>query len=122
MYEDETEAIRLQEIAVIENIRAAYANWFAGKPGEHAVPEVRRSASGCWEVQLQSVADAVRDQIDSKAPLAAVVALLQGRGTVDALRDVLVSDYIERNAGDVAQERAAWDAPSVYPFLTKEAT
>jgi hypothetical protein len=51
-----------------------------------------------------------------------VVALLQGKGTVDALRDVLVADYIERNAGDVAQERAAWEAPSVYPFLTKEAT
>jgi excinuclease ABC subunit A len=71
---------------------------------------------------VRSVADAVRYQIDSKAPLAAVVALLQGRGTVDALRDVLVADYIERNASDVAQERAAWEAPSVYPFLTKEAT
>ncbi len=122
MYEDETEAIRLQEIAVVENIRAAYADWFADNPGEHAVPEVRRSAHGGWEVQLQSVAEAVRYQIDSKAPLAAVVALLQGKGTVDALRDALVADYIERNAGDVAQERAAWDAPSVYPFLTKEAT
>jgi hypothetical protein len=120
MYEDETEAIRLQEIAVIESIREAYAAFFAGKPA--AVPEVVRSAHGGWAVQLQSVADAVRYQIDSKAPLAAVVALLQGKGTIDALRDVLVSDYIERNAGDVAQERAAWEAPSVYPFLTKEAT
>jgi len=121
MYEDETEAIRLQEIAVVENIRAAYADWFAGKPGEHAVAEVRRSASGGWEVQLQSVAEAVRYQIDNGGPLAAVVALLQGRGTVDALRDVLVEDYIERNASDVAQERAALDAPSVYPWLMREA-
>jgi hypothetical protein len=63
----------------------------------------------------------VRYQIDGKAPLAAVVALLQGRGTVDALRDVLVADYIERNASDVAQERAAWDAPEVYPWLMREA-
>jgi hypothetical protein len=121
MYEDETEAIRLQEIAVVENIREAYADWFAGKPGEHAVPEVVRSAHGGWCVQLQSVGDAVRYQIDSKAPLAAVVALLQGKGTIDALRDVLVADYIERNAGDVAQERAAWDAPEVHPWLMKEA-
>ena len=120
MYEEETEAIRLQEIAVVENLREAYADWFAGKPA--AVPEVVRSAHGGWCVQLQSVADAVRYQIDSKAPLAAVVALLQGRGTVDALRDVLVSDYIERNASDVAQERAAWDAPSVYPFVMEGAT
>ena len=119
MYEDETEAIRVQEIAVIESIRSAYADFFAGKPA--AVPEVVRSAHGGWSVQLQSVSEAVRYQIDSKAPMAAVVALLQGRGTVDALRDVLVSDYIEQHAADVAQERANWDAPAVYPWLMQEA-
>lgn len=119
MYEAESAAIQAQEIAVIESIREAYAAFFAGKPA--AVPEVVRSAHGGWAVQLQSVADAVRYQMDSKAPLAAVVALLQGRGTVDALRDVLVADYIDQHAADVAQERAAWEAPEVYPWLMKEA-
>ena len=119
MYEDETEAIRVQEIAVIESIRSAYADFFAGKPA--TVPEVVRSAHGGWSVQLQSVSEAVRYQIDSKKPLAAVVALLQGKGTVDALRDVLVADYIECNAGDVAQERVSWEQPVVHRFAMEGA-
>lgn len=116
MYENETEAIRLQDIAATQEIRDAFASYFAGN-SRATVPY----ALGAGGVMFQTVTSAIQDCVTDGAPLAAFQALMTGTGDMQSLQDALVADYIKHHAGSVAQERAAWDAPEVHRFAMEGA-
>ena len=116
MYEDETEAIRVQEIAAVREIREAFAAYFAGN-GKATVPY----ALGAGGVALQTCTDAIGEMLSYGEPLQSLTALLTGSGDVKSLQHALVADYVRLHADSVASERAAWDAPTVHPWLMKEA-
>ena len=116
MYEDESEAIRLQEIAAVREIRESFAAYFAGN-SKATVPY----ALGAGGVQLQTVTEAIGEMLSYGEPLQALTALLTGSGDVKSLQHTLVSDYVRLHADSVAAERAAWEAPTVHPWLMREA-
>ena len=116
MYEDESEAIRVQEIAAVREIREAFAAYFGGDTSAR-VPY----ALGAGGVMLQTCTEAIGEMLSYGEPLQALTALLTGSGDVKSLQHTLVSDYVRLHADSVAAERAAWDAPEVYPFLMREA-
>lgn len=116
MYEDETEAIRIQEIAAVREIREAFAAYFAGDTNA-TVPY----ALGAGGVQLQTVTEAIGEMLSYGEPLQALTALLTGSGDVKSLQHTLVSDYVRLHADSVAAERAAWDAPEIPRFVSEGA-
>ena len=116
MYEDETEAIRLQEIAAVREIRESFAVYFAGNT-RATVPY----ALGAGGVALQTCTDAIGEMLSYGEPLEALTALLTGSGDVKSLQHALVADYVRLHADSVASEHAAWEAPAVHSFLFKEA-
>ena len=116
MYEDETERVRRADIAATQEIRDAFAAYFAGNT-RATVPY----ALGAGGVQLQTCTEAIGEMLSYGEPLQALTALLMGSGDVQSLQHKLVADYVRLHAADVAQERAAWEAPAVHSFLFKEA-
>lgn len=115
MYEAETEAVLREDIAATQEIRDAFAAYFAGNTLA-TVPY----AMGAGGVERQTVAKAIDYIINDDAPFAALQAVLQG-GDVQRLRDELTSGYINANAADVAQQRAAWDNYGMPDFVMQGA-
>lgn len=113
MYEAETEAILRADIAATQEIRDAFAAYFAGNTLA-TVPY----AMGAGGVERQTVANAIFYSIDDAAPFAALQEVLRG-ADVQVLQKALTEGYINANAADVAQQRAAWDGMPSY--LTREA-
>lgn len=116
MYEAETEAIRIQEIAAVQEIKAAFADYFGGNT-RATVPY----ALGAGGVALQTCTEAINEMLSYGEPLQAITALLTGSGDVKSLQHALVAGYVRLHADSVASERAAWNAPTVYPWMMKEA-
>lgn len=116
MYEDETEAIRRADIAATQEIRDAFAAYFAGNT-RATVPY----ALGAGGVQLQTVTEAIGEMLSYGEPLQALTALLTGSGDVKSLQHTLVADYVRLHADSVAQERAAWDGYGVPGFVMEGA-
>lgn len=116
MYEEETHRIQQQEIAARSEIAAAFARFYAGN-----VRETVPYAKGAGGVAVMPVTEAITDALTNGAPLVALVALLQGKGSVQSLRDAIEADYTERCADAVGMERAQYERPAVWPCLTAEA-
>lgn len=112
-------AEQAHEAQATAEIRAAWAAFFSGTGTR--VPALRHRSGGCEEVN-EPATEAMHDMLYDGAPQAALVALLQGRGDVQALRDAIVADYIYHHAQDIAQERAANDPMPFPAFLTQGAT
>lgn len=108
------------EAQATAEIRAAWAAFFSGTGTR--VPVLRHRSGGLCEEVNEPATEAMHDMLYDGAPQAALVALLQGRGDVQALRDAIVADYIYRHAQDIAQERAANDPMPFPAFLTQGAT
>ena len=106
------------EAQATAEIRAAWAAFFAGTGTR--VPALRYRSDGSEEVN-EPATEAMHDMLYDGAPQAALVALLQGRGDVQALRDAIVADYIYHHAQDIAQERAANDPLPFPAFLSQVA-
>lgn len=100
-------------------IRAAFAEFFSGKPAR--VPYVGCGIGTQLGMQYQPVADAITDILSDGTSKAALMVLLQGLTDIDAFRKVLVNDYIDMHVKDIAQQRVVFDAPEVYSFLMTEA-
>lgn len=103
---DDYEAMRAESDAIAfatreaqGEIRSLFAAYWAGAPVR--LPYAR----GAGGVEHQPAYEAIRDALFDGAPAAALVALLQGRGTVEALREALVEDYVARNADVIGSER-----------------
>jgi hypothetical protein len=116
MYEDETERVRIQEIAAVQEIKAAFVDYFGGNT-RATVPY----ALGAGGVALQTCTEAIGEMLSYGEPLQALTALLTGSGDVKSLQHALVAGYVRLHADSVASERAAWEAPAVHSFLFKEA-
>lgn len=116
MNDNEAEAITREDIAATQQIKDAFASYFAGN-SLAAVPYVKPYSRTACKVELQTVAESIEYQVCDGQPLAALAALLQGRGTVEALQNALVDDYLAKNAADIAQERAMSEPVSVPRFL-----
>lgn len=116
MYEDETEAIRRADIAATQEIRDAFAAYFAGN-SRATVPYAR----GAGGVMYQTVTDAIQDGMTDGKPLECFTALMTGTGDLEAFRAALVADYLHHHAADVAQERAAWDNYGMPDFVMQGA-
>lgn len=104
---DDYEAMRAESDAIAfatreaqGEIRSLFAAYWAGAPVR--LPYAR----GAGGVEHQPAYEAIRDALYDGAPAAALVALLQGRGSVEALREALVEDYAQRNADVIGSERA----------------
>ena len=100
-------------------IREAFATFFFGKPAR--VPYVGCGIGNTLGMQYQPVEDAITDILSDGTSKAALIVLLRGVTDIDAFRKVLVNDYIDMHAKDIAQQRVEFDAPEVYSFLMQEA-
>lgn len=96
----ESDAIAFAEREADGEIRSLFASYFAGAPVR--LPYVR----GGGGVETQPAYEAIRDALFDGKPAEALIALLQGRGSVEALREALVEDYAQRNADVIGNERA----------------
>lgn len=96
----ESDAIAFATSEAQGEIRSLFASYFAGAPVR--LPYV--TASGV--VQYHPAYEAIRDALYDGKPAEALVALLQGRGSVEALREALVDEYVRNNADVIGSERA----------------
>lgn len=100
-------------------IRAAFETFFSGKPAR--LPYVGCGIGNTLGMQYQPVADAITDILSDGTSKAALMVLLQGLTDIDAFRKVLVNDYIDMHAKDIAQQRVEFDAPEVHTFVMEGA-
>lgn len=89
-----------------QDIRRLFAAYFAGAPVHLPYTDWTGAVSS---VKLQPAIDAITDALTAGEPLNALAALLQGTGTVEQLRAALVTDYVQRNADDIGQQRALYE-------------
>lgn len=119
--DSEDHRLQCAQAAADQEITQAFAAFYAGN-ALRRVPTIRcRIATTELMETTQTVPEAIADGIQDGAPLAALVALLQGTGDVAALRNALVRDYAERNADSIAQQRVIFEPMRVLPFLMQEA-
>lgn len=116
MYEDETERVRMQEIAAVREIKDAFATYFAGD-----MRAVVPYALGAGGVRVQTVTEAIADLLSYGEPLESFKALMTGAGDMSSLQHALVAAYVRLHADSVAAERAAWSAPAVPAFVMQGA-
>ena len=116
----EAEAIAATEVSVSAEIHKAFEDFFSGN-AQRRVPSLRINLDSRYGEEAELVADVLHDMLYDGAPKSALVALLQGTGTVDALRAALAADYVSMMADEIAQHRVLF-ADEPIPAFVMEAS